>query len=136
MTVSVLRTADAWWVETANGAARIATTATTTRELLADRVAIENAAHSADTVPVDSLRLLRTRRPNVGSAIRARMCRGRLRRLGRMHLLAERRQIAAVVDRGHDVRMYVNHGPTVTCGHDCVFDKEVPMLGSFSEDGS
>jgi len=58
MTVSVLRTADAWWVETANGAARIATTATTTRELLADRVAIENAAHSADTVPVDSLRLL------------------------------------------------------------------------------
>ena len=42
----------------------------------------------------------------------------------------------AVVDRGHDVRMYVNHGPTVTCGHDCVFDKEVPMLGSFSEDGS
>jgi len=58
MTVSVLRTADAWWVETANGAARIATTATTTHELLADRVAIENAAHSADTVPVDSLRLL------------------------------------------------------------------------------
>jgi 2-keto-4-pentenoate hydratase/2-oxohepta-3-ene-1,7-dioic acid hydratase in catechol pathway len=58
MTISVLRTADAWWVETPNGAARIGTTATTTRELLGDRVAIENAAHSADTVPVDGLRLL------------------------------------------------------------------------------
>src|SRR3984893_14100362 len=40
MTVSILRTADA-----------------TTRELLADRAAVE-AAHSGDTVPVDSLQLL------------------------------------------------------------------------------
>ncbi|AEV76203.1 2-keto-4-pentenoate hydratase/2-oxohepta-3-ene-1,7-dioic acid hydratase [Mycolicibacterium rhodesiae NBB3] len=58
MTTSVLRTADAWWVQTPTGAARIATAATTTGELLADRDAIERAAHSTDTVPVDSLTLL------------------------------------------------------------------------------
>jgi 2-keto-4-pentenoate hydratase/2-oxohepta-3-ene-1,7-dioic acid hydratase in catechol pathway len=57
MTVSILRTADAWWVHTPTGAARVSTTAATTRELLADRAAIE-AAHSAGTVPVDSLHLL------------------------------------------------------------------------------
>ena len=37
MTISILRTADAWWVQTASGAARIDTDATTTAELLADR---------------------------------------------------------------------------------------------------
>ena len=37
MTISILRTTDAWWVQTASGAARIDTNATTTRELLADR---------------------------------------------------------------------------------------------------
>lgn len=58
MTTSILRTADAWWVQSASGAARIATSATTTGELLADRPAIEAAAHSRDTVPVDSLALL------------------------------------------------------------------------------
>jgi 2-keto-4-pentenoate hydratase/2-oxohepta-3-ene-1,7-dioic acid hydratase in catechol pathway len=58
MTVSVLRTVDAWWVHTPTGAARIATGASTTAELLADRAAIEAAAHSSDTVPVDSLRLV------------------------------------------------------------------------------
>jgi 2-keto-4-pentenoate hydratase/2-oxohepta-3-ene-1,7-dioic acid hydratase in catechol pathway len=58
MTTSVLRTADAWWVQTATGAARIVTTATTTRELLTDRAAIDAAAHSTDTVPVDTLELL------------------------------------------------------------------------------
>jgi 2-keto-4-pentenoate hydratase/2-oxohepta-3-ene-1,7-dioic acid hydratase in catechol pathway len=57
MTISVLRTADAWWVKTANGAARIDTTATTTAELLADRGAID-AALNADVVPVDSLALV------------------------------------------------------------------------------
>jgi 2-keto-4-pentenoate hydratase/2-oxohepta-3-ene-1,7-dioic acid hydratase in catechol pathway len=57
MTISILRTADAWWVRTPTGAARVATTATTTRQLLADRAAID-AAHSTDTVPVDSLHLL------------------------------------------------------------------------------
>ena len=44
MTTSILRTADAWWVQTATGAAKIATTATTTRELLADRDAIDAAS--------------------------------------------------------------------------------------------
>jgi 2-keto-4-pentenoate hydratase/2-oxohepta-3-ene-1,7-dioic acid hydratase in catechol pathway len=58
MTVSILRTADAWWVQTPTGAAQVTTTATTTRELLADRAAIEAAAHSSDTVPVDGLQLL------------------------------------------------------------------------------
>ena len=55
MTVSILRTADGWWVHTASGAARVRTDAATTAELLADRAAIDAAAHSTDTVPVDSL---------------------------------------------------------------------------------
>jgi 2-keto-4-pentenoate hydratase/2-oxohepta-3-ene-1,7-dioic acid hydratase in catechol pathway len=55
MTTSVLRTADAWWVATPTGAAKINTRATATRELLADRAAIDAAAHSTDTVPVESL---------------------------------------------------------------------------------
>jgi 2-keto-4-pentenoate hydratase/2-oxohepta-3-ene-1,7-dioic acid hydratase in catechol pathway len=58
MTTSILRTADAWWVQTSTGAARIATTAATTRELLTDRAALDAAAHSRDTVPVDSLTLV------------------------------------------------------------------------------
>ena len=58
MTISILRTNDAWWVQTPAGAAKIATTAVTTGELLADRAAIDAAAHSADTVPVDSLDLV------------------------------------------------------------------------------
>jgi 2-keto-4-pentenoate hydratase/2-oxohepta-3-ene-1,7-dioic acid hydratase in catechol pathway len=58
MTISVLRTADAWWVQTTTGAARIATHAASTRGLLADRAAIEAAAHSRETVPVDSLDLV------------------------------------------------------------------------------
>ena len=58
MTISILRTADAWWVQTASGAARIDTDATTTGELLADRPAIDAAAKSTDTVPVSSLTLL------------------------------------------------------------------------------
>lgn len=57
MSVSVLRTADAWWVATSTGAARIDTTATTTADLLADRAAIEHAAQTRDTVPIDSLAL-------------------------------------------------------------------------------
>jgi len=58
MTVSILRTADAWWVQTPNGAARIRTDAASTAELLADRAAIDAAAHSSDTVPVENLALL------------------------------------------------------------------------------
>jgi hypothetical protein len=55
MTTSILRTADAWWVQTSTGAAKIATTATTTGDVIADREAIEWAAYSTDTVPVESL---------------------------------------------------------------------------------
>jgi len=58
MTISILRTADAWWVHTPTGAARITTAAATTRELLADRAAIDAVAPSTDTVPVDTLHLL------------------------------------------------------------------------------
>ncbi|MGV9822081.1 fumarylacetoacetate hydrolase family protein [Nocardia xishanensis] len=58
MTFSVLRTVDAWWVRTPDGAARIDTAATTTRELLADRDAIAAAAASADTIAVESLSLI------------------------------------------------------------------------------
>ena len=58
MTISILRTADAWWVQTTSGAARVKTDATTTAELLADRSAIDTAAKSTDTVPVASLALL------------------------------------------------------------------------------
>jgi 2-keto-4-pentenoate hydratase/2-oxohepta-3-ene-1,7-dioic acid hydratase in catechol pathway len=58
MTVSILRTADAWWVETPNGASRIRTDAATTAELLGDRRAIDEAAGSGDAVPVTNLELL------------------------------------------------------------------------------
>src|ERR1700723_1832434 len=58
MTVSILRTADAWWGQTPTGAAQATTPAATTRELLADRAAIEADADSSDTVPVDSLHLV------------------------------------------------------------------------------
>jgi 2-keto-4-pentenoate hydratase/2-oxohepta-3-ene-1,7-dioic acid hydratase in catechol pathway len=45
MTLSVLRTSDSWWALTGDGtAARVATDATTTAELLADRAAVEAAA--------------------------------------------------------------------------------------------
>ena len=40
------------------GAARVATDAATTGQVLADHPALEDAAHSTDTVPVDSLTLL------------------------------------------------------------------------------
>jgi 2-keto-4-pentenoate hydratase/2-oxohepta-3-ene-1,7-dioic acid hydratase in catechol pathway len=58
MTVSILRTADAWWVQTPSGAARIRTDAASTAEVLADRAAIDAAARSNDTVPVQNLTLL------------------------------------------------------------------------------
>ncbi|HZA09653.1 fumarylacetoacetate hydrolase family protein [Mycobacterium sp.] len=58
MTISILRTADGWWVRTPTGAARITTTAATTAELLGDRAAIDAAAHGSDTVPVGSLQLM------------------------------------------------------------------------------
>ena len=58
MTISVLRTADDWWVQTAHGAAKVATSATTTADLLRDRTAVEAARDSTTTVPVSTLSLL------------------------------------------------------------------------------
>lgn len=58
MTISILRTADSWWVQTPSGAARIDTKAISTGELLTDRAAIESAASTEGDVPVDSLRLV------------------------------------------------------------------------------
>lgn len=58
MTISVLRTADGWWVETPGGAAKIATRATSTGQLLAERAAIRAALESTDTVPVENLNLI------------------------------------------------------------------------------
>ena len=58
MTLSILRTADAWWVATATGAAKVDTDAITTAALLADRAAIDAAASGDDATPVDSLTLL------------------------------------------------------------------------------
>ncbi|MCX2932557.1 fumarylacetoacetate hydrolase family protein [Mycobacterium sp. CVI_P3] len=55
MTMSVLRTADAWWALAPTGAARIATSARTTAELLADRAAIVAATQRTDTVDVAEL---------------------------------------------------------------------------------
>lgn len=58
MTISILRTADAWWVHTPNGANRIHTSAATTGELLADRAAIDAAHAGSDTVALDTLDLV------------------------------------------------------------------------------
>lgn len=57
MSISVLRTADAWWVATSTGAARIETAATTTAELLADRAAVDAAAATEGGEPIESLAL-------------------------------------------------------------------------------
>jgi 2-keto-4-pentenoate hydratase/2-oxohepta-3-ene-1,7-dioic acid hydratase in catechol pathway len=57
MTITILRTATAWWVRTPAGAAQIATSAQTTGQLLADRAAIDVARHSADTVAPEGLTL-------------------------------------------------------------------------------
>lgn len=58
MTLSVLRTAAGWWVQTPTGAARVATTATSTRQLLGARPAIDAAAAEGGTVAIDELELL------------------------------------------------------------------------------
>ncbi|MFI8568548.1 fumarylacetoacetate hydrolase family protein [Rhodococcus sp. NPDC078407] len=58
MSIAVLRTADAWWVETPNGASRIETSATTTAELLADRAAVDAARTGTDVVAVETLSLV------------------------------------------------------------------------------
>ena len=58
MSLTVLRTADAWWVGTPRGAARIDTDATTTAELLAGPEAIEAAQRSKKTVDPATLELV------------------------------------------------------------------------------
>jgi 2-keto-4-pentenoate hydratase/2-oxohepta-3-ene-1,7-dioic acid hydratase in catechol pathway len=59
MTISILRTDDAWWVAGESGATKVASDAATTRELLADRAAIDAAAESGSgNVPLDSLSLI------------------------------------------------------------------------------
>ena len=58
MTISVLRTADAWWVATPRRCRQGHHFRGTTAELLADRAAIQAAASGADTVPVTDLELL------------------------------------------------------------------------------
>jgi len=58
MSISVLRTAEGWWVQTPTGAARITTSASTTGELLLDRAAVQAAAGAGGTVAVEELTLL------------------------------------------------------------------------------
>jgi 2-keto-4-pentenoate hydratase/2-oxohepta-3-ene-1,7-dioic acid hydratase in catechol pathway len=62
MTVSVLRTSDAWWLKSPDGAAKIDIAATSTGALLADRAAlnsaIEAAGTGAETVALDTLKLV------------------------------------------------------------------------------
>ena len=58
MTVSVLRTAEGWWIQKDGGAVKVDTAAATTGELLADRGAVEAARVGEPTVAVDALALL------------------------------------------------------------------------------
>ena len=58
MTVSVLRTAEGWWIQKGDRAVKVDTTASTTGELIADRGAIEAARAGEATVAVDALALL------------------------------------------------------------------------------
>jgi len=58
MTITILHTADAWYVQTDTGAAKIDTAATTTGELLKDRSAIDAAAARQGTVVVETLDLV------------------------------------------------------------------------------
>ena len=58
MSTTILRTADAWWVDTGDGAARIETDATTTGELLAEPEKIEAARSSKQTVDPATLELV------------------------------------------------------------------------------
>ncbi|WP_426563330.1 fumarylacetoacetate hydrolase family protein [Angustibacter sp. McL0619] len=58
MTITVLRTDDAWWVRTPGGAVRIDTDATTTRDLLAEPERIRSAASSKKTFDEATLDLI------------------------------------------------------------------------------
>jgi 2-keto-4-pentenoate hydratase/2-oxohepta-3-ene-1,7-dioic acid hydratase in catechol pathway len=58
MSITILRTPDAWWVRTPGGAARIDTDAATTSDLLADKEGIEAAVGSGTTVDPATLELV------------------------------------------------------------------------------
>jgi 2-keto-4-pentenoate hydratase/2-oxohepta-3-ene-1,7-dioic acid hydratase in catechol pathway len=58
MSITILRTADAWWVDTGDGAARIETDASTTGELLADPEKIQAARSSTQTLDPATLELV------------------------------------------------------------------------------
>lgn len=58
MTLDVVRTADAWYLSTSDGAARIDTAAATTGELLDDLDAVRAARTAKDLVPLGSLALV------------------------------------------------------------------------------
>ena len=58
MSITILRTPDAWWVRTPDGAARIDTDATTTSGLLADHEQIQAARASTTTVDPATLDLV------------------------------------------------------------------------------
>lgn len=58
MSLSVFRTADAWWVATPAGAAKVASPAASTGELLADRDAVESSLAAKRTVPLGQLALV------------------------------------------------------------------------------
>lgn len=58
MSISVLRTVDAWWVQTPDGAVRVDTEAATTAELLADRGALDNARRGTIGSPLEGLELV------------------------------------------------------------------------------
>ena len=58
MSITILRTADAWWVRTPSGAARIDTDASTTGDLLAEPGKIAAARGSKQTVDPATLELV------------------------------------------------------------------------------
>lgn len=58
MTTTILRTADAWYIQTDTGAVKIDTAAATTGEMLRDRAAIDAAKCLTDTVPLETLALV------------------------------------------------------------------------------
>ena len=58
MSITILRTADAWWVRTPRGAARVETDATTTGELLATPERLDTASSIRETVDEATLDLL------------------------------------------------------------------------------
>ena len=58
MSITILRTADAWWVRTPRGAARVDTDATTTGELLAEPHRLHTAISSRKTVDEATLDLI------------------------------------------------------------------------------